>query len=88
MPVLSEMRQGGQALKSSVVHGRLDGRQYRTDRMHTHLHRPYDDTVSAYVIADEGGTFFIAMHRVLACPTSPKKSYGHHGHHIFARTTG
>jgi hypothetical protein len=40
----------------------------------THLHRPYDDTVSAYVIADEGSTtIYIAMHRVLACHVTKKK---------------
>jgi hypothetical protein len=39
-------------------------------------------TPSAYVIADEGSTaIYIAMHRVLACPTSPKK-HGHGTPHI------
>jgi hypothetical protein len=44
-------------------------------------------TPSAYVIADEGSTaIYIAMHRVLANPTSPKK-HGRGTPHI-RRTTG
>jgi hypothetical protein len=47
------------------VHGRLDGRWYPYDRHHT----DHDDTVSAYVIADETALMHLHrdayMHRVL-----------------------
>jgi hypothetical protein len=54
------MRQGRRAERA----GTADWTGASIRMSYTHLHRPCDDTVSAYVIADEGSTFMIFIRPV------------------------